>query len=71
MSERTDTDRLDWLESKKDPAWPLWGVEMDGRFLAALQLCTEHAEDMAGVGEDLREAIDAAMDAEGQLGTEP
>ena len=66
MSERTDTERLDWLESIKDPSWPLWGVEMHRGWLIALLLVGECAEDMFATGDTIREAINAAMDAEEQ-----
>ena len=63
-SER-DQRRLDWLESKKDPSWSYWLIEVDTDGIC-IQESSGGSEGFES--DELRLAIDAAMDSEASDG---
>lgn len=58
MTARTDSDRIDWLQSKGCIELELYGLPHRDRW------CVEQGDETLGDGASLRAAIDAAMDAE-------
>jgi hypothetical protein len=66
MSERTDTERLDWLDSLKPPGWEQVMFEYLDEEFAGINFCHDGYDDDCEyyTGDTWRQAIDAAMDAE-------
>lgn len=62
MAERTDTELLDWLESKK-PEGETWWLDY-GPFLSLMVTANRNVGSEASIREALNAAIDAAIAAE-------
>lgn len=63
---RKDKARLDWLDKQKPPGWTQVLFEYDEHGLAAVNFCNEGYDDDSRFyfGDNWREAIDAAMEAD-------
>lgn len=68
MTERTDTERLDWLEKHKNRKRPSYGY-FGGSWGVSIPDGLGH-DDSGVFAETLRVAIDAAMDSGGQAVTD-